>query len=98
MDAWLNCTISSGQFSDEFAVSGRDFQGNGFSFFAPANCVRPNSAPPEGAEAPARVLVVILGQRDDLTLVQLPATTFDNGATVTVREDQLAYQAARQIA
>ena len=39
MEHWLSCTITPGEFSEEFAVTGRQSNGTLFSLFAPESDV-----------------------------------------------------------
>jgi hypothetical protein len=82
---WLSCSVSPGQFPSEYAVAGRQHDGKCFSLFAPRETV---SLPtPDGGEGLLRVQVV--GCKDDLVLVRLPAQTLENGQYVTVAASQL---------
>jgi hypothetical protein len=85
--AWLEASVSPGQFPGEYAVSGRQHDGRTFSLFAPADKVR-EARPGEGQ---SRVLVEIIDRKGDLYLVRLPAQTFENGQHVTVRASQLEH-------
>jgi hypothetical protein len=95
---WLNCFASVGQFSNEYAVWGSDFAGKDFSLFAPNQRVRCDEPPTRDKDVPAQLEVTVLEAREGLALVRLPAQTFENGSTITVREDQPARSAAAQVA
>src|SRR4051812_47907446 len=88
--AWLRCTITPGQFSDEYAVSAVDHRGAGFSLFAPGSSIRFKSAPVLN-EGPidGEIRVAILDRKDALRLVRLPARTMENGDSITVLASQL---------
>jgi hypothetical protein len=84
---WLETTVSPGQFPDEYAVSGQQYDGRTFSLFASADTVR--EAWPGAGQG--RVLVDVIDRREDLCLVRLPAQTIENGQHVTVRASQLEH-------
>ena len=88
---WFRCTASKGQFSDEVAVFGKDYQGDEFSFFVNREFVETESEP-DLDEVPARLRVMPLGREEHLVLIRLPGQTFGNGYTVTVRESDLNEQ------
>ena len=89
MEDWLNCTISEGQFSGEFAVQGEMFDSTGFSLFLPENDLF-FSKPPKGDEhIKGAIRVRVLDQKDDLILVELPQPTFENGQAITVKANQV---------
>lgn len=95
MEAWLRCEVSSGQFGTEAAIRGQDYSGEGYSLFVPVAAVRPS----EGLGDDwinGEVLVEILQSRDGLSLVELPGQTFNNGRTITVRNDHLRDHCAHQ--
>lgn len=85
---WLQCEVSAGQFSTEAAIRGRDYSGEEFSLFVPARCVRPETGLGDDWIS-GKVLVEVLQSRDGLSLVELPGQTFNNGRTITVRDDQI---------
>ena len=90
MDAWLQCEVSAGQFETEAAIRGTDFNGEAFSLFVPARCVKPpvsSLGPNEWSRG--KLQVEILDTREGNNLVELPGQTFGNGQTITVREAQL---------
>ncbi len=87
---WLECNISSGQFSSELAVSAVDYIGSEFSLFTNQENVEFDANQLlERGETEGRMRVVILDENKDLSLVRLPARTFENGSTVTVKKSQL---------
>lgn len=88
MDAWLRCEVSSGQFGTEAAIRGQDYSGEGYSLFVPIDSVRPNEGLGDDWKE-GEVFVEVLQSRDGLSLVELPAQTFNNGRTITVRDDHL---------
>jgi hypothetical protein len=95
---WLICSASPGQFSDEVAVRGEDYQGNDFSLFTSRKFVHCDRTPTVDFEVSALLQAVVLDQRDSLYLIRLPGQTFDNGSTITVRAEQLEDQPSRQYA
>lgn len=87
MSSWLRCSVSPGQFPDEYAVGGAKFDGRPFSLFAPLSEVRP----PAGADrGEGLIRVTVVKQDGDLVLVKLPQQTFENGYFITVKAGQLA--------
>jgi hypothetical protein len=89
---WLPCSVSPGQFPSEYAVAGVQHNGKPFSLFAPRAMVL---APPS-EEGQGLVRVEVVGRRDDLVLVRLPAETFENGQYVTVTAGELQAGPAAQ--
>ncbi len=77
---WLPCSVSPGQFPTEYAVSGMQYNGKGFSLFAPQETV----VPPPSGEGEGLVQVEVVDRRGELALVRLPAQSFENGQHVTV--------------
>lgn len=84
----LRCRASKGQFSDEFAVRGKDYRGEQFSFFAAARFLQPQGDV-ESGEVDALLEVVEMDRQRGLVLIRLPGQTFGNGRTVTVSEGDL---------
>jgi hypothetical protein len=89
MENWLSCTISSGQFAKEFGVDGHQFNGRVFSLFVPGEVVEYRQAPTKEQPTPGWVRVEVLEIQGDLVLVRLPRETFQNGAFITVKAEQL---------
>jgi len=87
--AWLICTISLGQFSDELAVYGKAHDGTGFSLFVPQDDVECDTLSTEGDEVKGRLKVTVLKESGNLVLVKLPASTLENGTSITVSREQL---------
>ena len=90
MTTYLNCNITPGQFSGEYAIRGTS-QGGEFSLFAPKECVKSVDAELDNVdgERPALLQVKILKEDEKRALVELPAQTFENGQAVTVCRDQI---------
>ena len=86
---WLTCTISLGQFSDEFAVDGKAHDNTGFSLFVPRDNVECDTLPTGGGEVKGRLRVTVLEESGNLVLVNLPASTLENGTSITVSREQL---------
>lgn len=95
-ELWLRCSVSEGQFSDEFAVSAQTFDEGEFSLFVPDEFVELEGSLDEQQSVPGWVRVDVLDQKDDLVLVRLPRQTLENGRSVTVRRSQLETRPARQ--
>ncbi len=81
---WLPCSVSPGQFPSEYAVSGTQYNGKGFSLFAPREMVRSVAPAADGW-----VQVQVVDRKGDLALVRLPAESFENGQYVTVQTSLL---------
>jgi hypothetical protein len=77
---WLPCSVSRGQFPSEYAVAGTQFNGKGFSLFAPREVVQ--SVTPAGD---GWMQVDVVDRKGDLALIRLPAQTFENGQYITVQ-------------
>ncbi len=95
---WLRCKVSPGQFSEEYVVEAKDFQNNGFSLFVPDSLVECDHEPTEDESTEGWLQVKVLDQRDNLALIHLPRTPFENGPTVTVERGQLNFRMARELA
>ena len=91
---WIDCKASKGQFSDELAISGVDYQGEEFSFFVNDKFVELDGDVAL-AEVDARLQVMVVKREDDLALIQLPGRTFGNGSTITVRAGDLMESGCR---
>ena len=89
MEEWLECTITPGQFSGEYAIQGEMFDKSDFSLFAPRNELRFSGEPTSREPVKGLIHIVPGLQKDDLLLVSLPRPTFENGRTITVRKEQL---------
>jgi hypothetical protein len=86
---WLNCTISEGLFTGEYAVKGQLSNSIGFSLFALEQYIRLDT-PLEGRQAVnGCISVSVLDEKDDEALVSLPQPTFENGQTITVKRNQV---------
>lgn len=86
---YLQCMVSAGQFTGEYAVAGRLFNGSIFSLFAPASDLKLDAPPTNDAKVEGAIKVELLKRQGDLSLVRLPQATLENGHTVTVKMDQL---------
>ena len=86
---WLRCTVTPGQFSSEFAVSGERSDGTGFSLFAPRELVRPSHEPTHDHPAEALLRVDTWDRKGDLVLVRLPSPNFNGPQMIYVRTSQL---------
>jgi hypothetical protein len=83
---WLPCSVSPGQFPNEYAVSGTQHNGKGFSLFAP----REKVVAPVSGEGEGLMQVEVIDRRDDLALVRLPAESFETASRhVTVNAKTL---------
>jgi hypothetical protein len=90
MVMWLNCKISPGQFTGEYAVRGKMFNAKEFSLFAPKKDLQFNEETFEkGGSVEGSICVIKLQEKGDLVLVELPQPTFENGQTITVNASQV---------
>ena len=92
MEKWLDCTISPGQFTGEFAVQGKMFDATEFSLFAPKEDLKFTGEPSWGKPVRGFIRVIPGPRKDNLLLVTLPQATFENGRTITVKADQIRAQ------
>ena len=89
MKEWLECKISPGQFSGEYAVQGKLFDTTDFSLFAPKKDLKFDEEPVTGKPVNGLIRIVQGEQKENLQLVSLPRPTFENGRTITVNKAQL---------
>jgi hypothetical protein len=89
MEKWLECKISIGQFTGEFAVRGKMFDATEFSLFACKEDLRFSKEPTKDKPVDGFIRVIPSGRKDDLLLVNLPRPTFENGRAVTVKVSQV---------
>jgi len=89
MEKWLDCTITLGQFSGEYAVQGEMFDATDFSLFAPKKDLIFEEEPATGKSVKGLIRIVPGAQKEDLVMVSLPRPTFENGRTITVKKEQL---------
>lgn len=90
MEKWLECTISTGQFTGEFAVQGKMFDSTDFSLFASEKDLKFNEEKPTGSQhVKGAIRVITLDEKEDLMFVALPRPTFENGQTITVKKNQI---------
>jgi hypothetical protein len=92
MQGWVRCSISLGQFGDEYGVDGHEHDDTPFSLFAPRDAVKFEAAPTRDKSVPGAVLVDVIERKGNLVLVRLPRPTFQAGYFVTVKPDQLEGQ------
>ena len=85
----LRCRVYPGQFSDEYAVSAEEANGNRFSLFVPSNHVRPVAPPSRETTVDGLMRVDLCDESNETALVKLPRESFESGRFVTVRRDQL---------
>ena len=89
MEKWLDCTISPGQFTGEYAVQGKLFDNTGFSLFAEENDLKFDKKPTEEKSVKGSIRIMVGPKKGDLVLVTLPKPSFENGQTITVKANQL---------
>ena len=88
-EKWLDCTISEGQFTGEFAVQAQMFDSTVFSLFARKEDLRLNEEPTGDKTVEGSIRVISLDEKGDLVLISLPRPTFENGRTITVKKSQV---------
>lgn len=86
---WLKCTLSMGQFPNEYGVDGMQFDRTPFSFFVPQTYTKSSQTPTRGKPVEGWVKVTVVERQEDLVLVFLPRPTFQNGSYITVKAEQL---------
>ena len=96
MEALLRCQVSLGMFSGEFAVRGKAANGVEFSLFVAEDFVEPGMPVTEGKSVDGWLRVEVLAREGALMLVRLPAETFENGRTVTVRDIEVEIRPRRE--
>lgn len=89
MTKWLDCEITQGQFTGEYAVKARMFDETEFSLFVPKNYLIFSEEPSLDKPVNGMISVSVTDQKDDLVLINLPRPTFENGRSITVKESQL---------
>ena len=89
MENWLRCTVSIGQFPHEYGVEGLQANGTVYSLFAPCEYVEPDEEPTRDRTTQGWVRVVVIDPLGDRAIVRLPRQTFQAGAFITVRLDEL---------
>lgn len=89
MEKWLECTISPGQFTGEFAVQGKMFDATEFSLFAPKEDLKFDGEPSWDKPVQGLIRVIPGTNEGDLLLVSLPRPTFENGRVITVKMEQV---------
>ena len=94
-EAWLNCTITPGQFTGEYAVQAQAFDGQGFSLFAWEDELSCRDFPQGDQQACALLRVRVIEEQGDLCLIELPQQALENGRLFTVKCDQLTNKPVR---
>ncbi len=89
MEKWLDCTISPGQFTGEFAVKGKMFDATEFSLFAPKEDLKFSGKPSWDKPVKGFIRVIPGSSEGDLLMVSLPRPTFENGRVITVKMEQV---------
>ena len=89
MEEWLECRITPGQFSGEYAVQGEMFDATNFSLFAPKKDLMFKEEPNASVPVQGSIRIVPGALKGDLPMVNLPRPTFENGRTITVKKEQL---------
>jgi hypothetical protein len=89
MGSWLECTILPGQFTGEYAVRGKLFDGTGFSLFAEREDLEFTGEPSFDRPLEGWIRIDVGPQKADLLLVTLPQASFENGQVITVKTNQV---------
>ena len=89
MANWLECTVTPGQFTGEYAIQGTMFDETEFSLFAPRADLRFEEEPERDRPVRGFIRIVPGIQKDNLILVNLPRPTFENGRSITIKKEQL---------
>jgi hypothetical protein len=89
MTTQLRCTLSPGQFSNEYCVSIQSFNGRNFSLFASRDDVQSTGSPTEDQSVDGWLNVEIVNQTVSHFLVRLPQSTLENGQHISVSPSQL---------
>ena len=89
MTKWLECEITQGQFTGEYAVRARMFDETEFSLFVPKDYLKFSEEPSLDKPVNGMISVSVTDQKDNLVLINLPRPTFENGRSITVKESQL---------
>ena len=89
MESFLRCTFSPGQFTGEYAVSGRQSNQEGFSLFVSQNHVDLDNSFADHYPVEGWLRIKIVEQKGKDVVVRLPARSLEGGQYVTVRCDQL---------
>lgn len=90
MTAWLKCTVSLGQFPQEYSVQGKHFNGTPFWLFAPVDDVKVEGEVTRGTWIDGWVRVATGSQKGDRVLVSLPQPALENGRIVSVKIDDIS--------
>lgn len=86
---WLRCSVTPGQFSNEYGVTGYQVDGKVFSLFSPKEFVKCDHPPQNEERVDGLVRVRIYSREGDQVIVQLPQESFERGHYVTVSADQV---------
>jgi hypothetical protein len=90
MPHWLRCRLAPGCFDTEFAASGKQANGQGFSMFIPKDQVQYEQEPPPRGHAIGWIPVDVWEWSQDCVVVHLPQPTLESGQYVTVKTDQVS--------
>ena len=93
MKTWMRCSVGLGQFSAEYAVVVRSYNGQKFSLFVPKDLVRCEQSIAVNQSADGWISVTLMREENGLLLVRLPRQTLENGRFLTVSASELAYTA-----
>jgi hypothetical protein len=89
MENFLRCTLSPGQFTGEYAVSGKQSNQEGFSLFVSQDLVEFDNAFPDAYPVEGWLRVKIAERSGTDVLVCLPTRSLEGGQYVRVKSDQL---------
>jgi hypothetical protein len=91
MKNFIRCKVYPGQFSDEYAVSGQQADGERFSLFVPAKYVTPDETPTREVTVEGWLQISLWEQSGTNVIVKLPRESFESGKFVTIGVDQLQH-------
>ncbi len=90
MPHWLRCRLAHGCFDTEFAASGKQANGQGWSMFIPKDQVQYEEEPPFRGHSIGWIPVEIWERKEDWVVVQLPQPALEIGRYITVTADQVS--------
>lgn len=91
MTCWLKCRIAPGQFSNEFSVVAKSFDGNEFSLFAQRESVDVSREEFRDQPIEGKLRVELLRREGNNALIRLPHESFEAGLWPTVAIADISY-------
>jgi hypothetical protein len=93
MECWLDCLISLGQFTGEYAVKIETGSGAVVSLFAPKADIDYEEPPRSGVFVNGLIRVKQIEEQKGVSLVCLPRQTLENGRYIAVKSTSLRQEA-----